>query len=322
MTNIGDLHIQQEILPLFDFTQNNFSREELFRLLGEPLASINKILLRQGILKGFISNLDILKDFSYSRIDFCDVHNFLCNYSDANISKTGFKLILLFLKKDRHHIRGKFTQLVSLFYRLQTNYFQRINTKIFPEIYKRELQDLNNFLASFNLTYYERLIRKNRIKIKHIIKLTEIISSKVGRNEHTLFWQQFFLFEAYLSIGKAIAKHGFSFPTFTDRDLSFKELYHPLIKQSVKNSLTINSNVILLTGPNMSGKSTFLKAVGLSVYLGHIGLGVPAVKAEIPYFDSISIAINLNDNILSGYSHFMSEVKNLKQVVTQSANSK
>ena len=319
MTNISDLHIHQEILPLFDFTLNDFSKETLVALLHEPLSSIEEILLRQEILKGFIANLAILKNYSYSRIDLYEVHTFLTNYYDLDTSKKGLRLKLLLSEKERHKTRSKYIQLTLLLHKLQTNYLKGLNTKIFPEIYKREIQSINDFLTSFNLTYYEELIREQRFKIKHIIELTKVISAKANKGEFKEFWKRYFLFEAYLSISYAITKHSFSFPTFTDTALSFKELYHPLLKQPVKNSFTISDNVILLTGPNMSGKSTFLKAVGLSVYLGHVGLGVSASKAEMPFFDSIATSINLNDDILSGYSHFMSEVMNLKKVVIEAA---
>ena len=67
----------------------------------------------------------------------------------------------------------------------------------------------------------------------------------------------------------------------------------------------------------MSGKSTLLKAVSLCVYLAHAGLAVPASKAVLPFFSTISVAINLTDSIVSGYSHFMSEIITLKNVLTE-----
>jgi DNA mismatch repair protein MutS len=67
----------------------------------------------------------------------------------------------------------------------------------------------------------------------------------------------------------------------------------------------------------MSGKSTLLKALAVCVFLAHTGLAVPATKAVIPFFSTISVAINLTDSIVSGYSHFMSEVMTLKNVVAE-----
>ena len=71
----------------------------------------------------------------------------------------------------------------------------------------------------------------------------------------------------------------------------------------------------------MSGKSTLLKAVSLCVYLGHTGLAVPASKATMPFFSTISVAINLTDSIVSGYSHFMSEIITLRNVLIEAAGS-
>jgi DNA mismatch repair protein MutS len=65
----------------------------------------------------------------------------------------------------------------------------------------------------------------------------------------------------------------------------------------------------------MSSKSTLLKSVSLCVYLAHAGLAVPASKATLPFFNTISVAINLTDSIVSGYSHFMSEIVTLKNVL-------
>ena len=111
-----------------------------------------------------------------------------------------------------------------------------------------------------------------------------IITRKVTNGEVEAFWNRWFLFEAWLSISKGIAVHGFVFPSFESSAFSIQGLYHPLLKNPVRNDITANRNVILLTGPNMSGKSTFLKSVSLCVYLGQAGLAVPAAKAVIPFF--------------------------------------
>jgi DNA mismatch repair protein MutS len=65
----------------------------------------------------------------------------------------------------------------------------------------------------------------------------------------------------------------------------------------------------------MSGKSTLLKAIGICIYLGNIGFGIPASFGRMPLYSNISAFINLNDDLASGYSHFMTEIINLKDVV-------
>jgi DNA mismatch repair protein MutS len=322
VNNTGDLYIEKDILPLFDFTHNDLSKETLNKLLQEPLTLLSDILVRQDILKGFIANATNLKDYSYSRVDFYEVHKFLTGTS-IETNKKGIRLKLFSSNEQRHQTKAKFIQFILLFQRLNSIYIKRLDTTYFPDEYKRKLQSLNNVFRSFNLGYYDGLIREEKFRIKHIIELAKLIASHQENGQVELFYKQLFLFESYLSISTCIVQNDFCFPSFSENCFSFENLSHPLLKNPVKNGFIIKHNVVLLTGPNMSGKSTFLKSVGLAVYLAHIGVGVPATKAELPHFDYISISINHNDDIQSGYSHFMVEVMRLKQVLIKaSANKK
>ena len=69
MTNTSDLHIEEEILPLFDFTFNLFSGKAVHRLVTEPPGSMEDILNRQQVLKGFIANYEVWKEYSFSRFN-------------------------------------------------------------------------------------------------------------------------------------------------------------------------------------------------------------------------------------------------------------
>lgn len=64
----------------------------------------------------------------------------------------------------------------------------------------------------------------------------------------------------------------------------------------------------------MAGKTTFLKASGIAVYLAHLGMGIPARSATISYFDRLLTSLNITDSIASGYSFFYSEVLRVKQL--------
>jgi len=67
----------------------------------------------------------------------------------------------------------------------------------------------------------------------------------------------------------------------------------------------------------MSGKSTLMKAVGIAVYLAHLGFPVPATRMDTCILDGLMTTINLADNVNDGYSHFYSEVKRVKLVAEQ-----
>jgi DNA mismatch repair protein MutS len=76
-----------------------------------------------------------------------------------------------------------------------------------------------------------------------------------------------------------------------------------------------HNNFIFLTGANMAGKSTFIKAIGASVYLAHIGMGVPAKSMQLTLFDGILSNINVADNIVKGESYFFNEVQRIKNTI-------
>jgi len=323
MTNVNDLHIADEILPLFDFTYNPLSGQAVRDILTEPLHSTSEVLFRQHILKGFIGNREVLKEYSYSRFNLSDVSNFFDSFSAGSFFGLHLRRTLIFSEKERHQKRGKLIILILVLNKLYSTYLSKIDTKLFPAEYATELDLINGFLVDFDLEHYESVYReKKKIRIRHIVELMKIITEKVTNGQAAAFWKRWYLFEAYLSVSDGIIRHGFIFPSFDDSSFALEGLYHPLIKNPVRNDLMAGRNVILLTGPNMSGKSTLLKAVSLCVYLGHVGLAVPASKATMPFFTTISVAINLTDSIVSGYSHFMSEIITLKNVLTEATESK
>ena len=321
MNNIKDLNIEKEILPLFDYSMNMFSRNKILEILEKPLQSTTDIIKRQNILKGFSKNEKILKDYSYTVLYLNEVHFFLNDEKIEDLSKKKLKYKLFASKQEKTRYTSKLNQLILFFHRLESKYFTRLRLEAFPKDYASNIKRILQFLSNFELHKFEHIIREKRLKDNHVIELTEI--NELKRKELIRpFWEDFFLFESYLSISFGITKNNFVYPIFIDNSIKLRDFYHPLLENPVKNNLKTNSNVIVLNGPNMSGKSTFLKAVGLCMYFGHLGIGIPASEGEIPFCDYFSIEINRRDDILNGYSHFMSEVMNLKNVVEQVINGK
>ncbi|MEL6561437.1 MAG: hypothetical protein AAFQ94_24830 [Bacteroidota bacterium] len=314
MHNIKDLNIDKELLPLFDFSLNSFTRAQIIELLNSPLESISAIRQRQQIYQGFIANMKVLQDYSYPVLYLKEVHFFLENSAIEDLSEKKISYRLFTAKSDKTRYQNRFTQVIVLFHRLYTHYFSRCSMKPFPEHYKPVIKRIVQFLQSFETAKYEHIIREKVLKDQHIIELTKKVVTLKTDGLIRQFWEDLFLFEAYLSISQAIVKYQFTFPEFTEDQIKITEFYHPLLENPIKNSLESAGNVIVLNGPNMSGKSTLLKALGLCVYLGHLGIAIPASGAEIPFFGYFSIAINKRDDVLKGYSHFMTEVVNLKSV--------
>jgi DNA mismatch repair protein MutS len=322
MLNTSDLHIADEIVPLFDSTFNFYSGKAVNDIITNPLSSKKEINERQALLKGFIANRELFKDYSFSRFNLAEIHEFLETFFAGSLSAGKLRWRLWFSEKEKAQKRGKLILLVRLFYKINDSYFSKIKTQLFPPDYAAELEAMKAFFAGFNLDHFEKAFMKNKFGVSHMVDLMMLLTEKINNGQLAAFWNRWFQFEAYLSISNSIQKNGFIFPVIGDTVFSMEGIYHPLLKNPVKNDVSASNNVILLTGPNMSGKSTFLKSVSLCVYLGHTGLAVPASKAQMPFFDSISVAINLTDSIVSGYSHFMTEIVTLKNVLIEAQDNK
>ncbi len=126
--------------------------------------------------------------------------------------------------------------------------------------------------------------------------------------------------DAWYAMATAVKQFNLTFPVFIssdEPDLKAKQLYHILLHDPVAYDVTLNkkNNFIFLTGANMAGKSTFIKAVGSCVFLAHIGMGVPAEVMELSLFDGLLSNINVEDNIAKGESYFYNEVQRIKNTI-------
>lgn len=110
----------------------------------------------------------------------------------------------------------------------------------------------------------------------------------------------------------------YSKPEFVneDRIIEGKEIYHPLVKNPVSNSINLNNKGIILTGTNMSGKSTFLRTIGLNALLAQT-IYTCAAKAYRTSFLKIMTSISPEDNIASGKSYYFREAEALKRIISE-----
>ena len=126
--------------------------------------------------------------------------------------------------------------------------------------------------------------------------------------------------DAWYSMATACKQFQLGFPLFMETVqpvFSAEGLYHPLLSTPVAydEALTPEQNFLFLTGANMAGKSTFIKAVGVAVYLAHIGMGVPAKAMQLSFFDGLLSNIQVVDNIIQGESYFFNEVQRIRKTI-------
>ncbi|MEI3798537.1 MULTISPECIES: MutS-related protein [unclassified Chitinophaga] len=136
-----------------------------------------------------------------------------------------------------------------------------------------------------------------------------------------------YLADVYLSVARTARERKFCFPVALDAEkqtVVLEDFYHPSLTKPVVNTLNItpSSNIIFLTGANMAGKSTFMKALGIAMFLGQMGFPVPAAKMEFSVRDGIFTTINLPDNLSQGASHFYAEVLRVKTIAQELSRDK
>lgn len=118
------------------------------------------------------------------------------------------------------------------------------------------------------------------------------------------------------SFGVAAAEHGWPYPR-PAAQLRAVGLVHPFLgRGAIGNDLHLGgeTRVCFVTGPNMAGKSTFLKAVGIAVVLAHAGCGVPAASMEFPIVRTIFSSVQIVDNLSAGESFYLAEVRRIKSL--------
>jgi len=126
--------------------------------------------------------------------------------------------------------------------------------------------------------------------------------------------------DVYSALAEAAAEGGYCRPTFSDGALEITAGRHPVVERFhpfIPNDLTMSpqARLLILTGPNMSGKSTYLRQGALIALLAQIGSFVPAERAALPLFDRIYTRIGAQDDIAGGRSTFMVEMSELATIL-------
>lgn len=125
--------------------------------------------------------------------------------------------------------------------------------------------------------------------------------------------------DVYIAVGAVAREKHFSFAVAHPRNTGFltaTDVRHPRLDNGTPNSFGFSreSNVMFLTGANMAGKSTLMKASGILLYLAHMGFPIAARALEFSVLDGIYSSVNVPDDLHKGYSHFYAEVLRVKTV--------
>ncbi len=140
--------------------------------------------------------------------------------------------------------------------------------------------------------------------------------------------QQIATLDCLVSLAQVAQENRYTLPDVNEKDsLIIEEGRHPVIEQLlpvgeqyIPNSVQLDTKsqqILIITGPNMSGKSSYLRQAGLIVLLAHIGSFVPAKRAVVGLVDNIFTRVGASDNITSGESTFLVEMHEAANIVNR-----
>lgn len=286
---------------------------EVYNLIEKIIVEDPPFSIREGgiIKDSYNKELDELRDISNHGKDF------ILKIETEEREKTGIKG----LKIKYNKVFGYFIEVTKANIENVPDYYIRKQTLtnaeryIVPELKTYEEKVLNAKTRIENLEYY--LFRELTNEIKKYSKSLQDLGDKIG------------YLDVVTNLAHVAIKNGYIKPEITeDFSLDIIGGRHPIIEklipsgEFVKNKVLLDEkkNFIILTGPNMSGKSTYMKQIALIIIMAHMGSYVPADYARIGLVDRIFTRIGASDDLMTGQSTFMlemSEVANILNSATE-----
>ncbi len=292
------------------FLKDVFSKIEdyswLIDKLDRYLEDNPPIHLKEGglIKKGVDENLDELKEIKEKG------NQWIKEYQEKQRLETGIQS----LKVGFNKVMGYYIEVT------------KPNLKFVPPHYRRRqtLSNAERFITDELQRFEEKILSADE-KIKALeyeifMKIREEVALLSGRIGSTA--KQVGIIDTIQSLAQIAVEKGWVKPVITeDYDIHIKEGFHPVIKEFneafVPNDLHMDKESFfhIITGPNMAGKSTFIRQSAIIVLLAHTGSFIPAQEGKIGVVDAIYTRIGSGDALAKGLSTFMVEMLEMANIV-------
>ena len=221
------------------------------------------------------------------------------------------------LKVGYNRVFGYFIEVSKSFISQVPDHYIRKQTLTNCERYiTQELKDLENQI----LTAKDRL---TALEYQIFTQLREYLAQQAARVQTSAIAVA--TTDALCSLAVVAAKRGYCKPEMTlDNQISITDGRHPVVEQMLKDSLFVpndtqlgaaDNQVSIITGPNMAGKSTYMRQVALIVLMAQMGSFVPARSARIGIVDRVFTRIGASDDLASGQSTFMVEMAEVASIL-------
>ena len=289
---------------------------DLYELLESSINEDPPILIREGgIFKdGYLNDIDVLKNAK------TDGKTWLADLEAREREKTGIKN----LKVKYNKVFGYYFEVTNSFKSLVPEHFIRKQTLANAERYtSKELDELAGTIIGSE----DKL---TALEYQEYVKLRDRLAGELVRVQKTAHCIAVLDVMASLSY-VAVANNYIRPEISTDGVIDIKDGRHPVVEKMTANDMFIandtylnnlESRISIITGPNMAGKSTYMRQTALIVLMAQIGSFVPASHAHIGICDRIFTRVGASDDLASGQSTFMvemSEVANILRNATKNS---
>lgn len=280
----------------------------LYNLINKSIRDDAPFVIKDGgiIKENFDSDFDELKKINLSSKDY------LLNLEKEERNRTGIKNLKVgFNRVFGYYIeisKGNINLVKDEYGYIRKQTLSNCERYITQELKEKEALILRAEEKMLNLEY--ELFIKVRNICKDYINILQLLSKDI----------------AYIDMMQSFAlialENNYSKPVLNGKkNVEIKEGRHPVIEKYnsdfIPNDIKMNkeNTILLITGPNMSGKSTYMRQIALISIMAQVGSFVPARKAILPIFDAVYTRIGASDDIVSGQSTFMVEMTEVEKAL-------
>lgn len=300
----------KEKLEKIKFYENINTLDNLYNLLEKSIYEEPPNSLKEGFLikEGYSNELDELKTLSKGGKDF------ISSFETLERERTGIKNLKVgFNKVFGYYIevsKGNLSLITEDMGYIRKQTLANCERFITPLLKEKEDLILSAEDKIINLEY--SLFTEIRDKCKEYIKELQRISKVISEID---------VLESFAFVSE---KYNYTRPNITSiNEIKITSSRHPVVEKVLKSGEYVpndiimdkNTDILLITGPNMAGKSTYMRQLGIISIMAQIGRFVPAKEATLPIFDKIFTRIGASDDLVSGESTFMVEMMEASRAI-------
>ena len=307
------------IFALIDRTTSQVGRDALRRHINHPPDTTEQLQATQQAIRFWAANTQLWPSV-ISNGTVVMLEKFFESADNVSAPPTGVTLMMgammqrIFNRQEYFLTRFSLSHL-SDFLKGCTELVAILQRTDVPDMLRKELEQVQKelehrltarVLAVTNDTTYAELSQLNYLSRREMKNMVYRLIMSYAR------------MDAWRSMACATLEHKWTFPdllpAFPVR-FETEQLCHPLIARPIAYDITFDDrrNFLVLTGANMSGKTTFMRSLGVGALMAHLGMGVPAKALRISFIQGIITNMHVEDNILKGESYFYAEVQRIRQ---------